>query len=157
MPSSDTTDRNQPAEQPAGAAMQAGAAHALVPLSVDECLILLRRQIPKIGRIAVVENGQPIVLPVNYAYDRGTIVVRTDHGAKLTAALMNQPVAFEVDEIDVLWQEGWSVLVKGRLEEITEPQELESAMRLPLTPWAPGSRSRYVRVVPHAITGRRLA
>jgi len=38
----------------------------------------------------------PSVVPVNYLLDNDRIVIRTDAGSKLAAALRGAPVAFEV-------------------------------------------------------------
>lgn len=59
-----------------------------------------------------VEDGQPSVVPVNYAFSEEGIVVRTDEGAKLEAGRQRR-VAFQVDEIDAETHLGWSVLVRG--------------------------------------------
>jgi hypothetical protein len=55
---------------------------SLVPMGPQECLALLRQH--RVGRLAVVIDGQPHVFPLNYAADdEGVIVFRT---AELTAA-----------------------------------------------------------------------
>jgi Pyridoxamine 5'-phosphate oxidase len=50
-------------------------------------------------------------------------------------------------------QTGWSVLVRGTLAEVTDPDDLERLRTLPLSPWAPGAKARYVRVEPASISG----
>ena len=129
---------------------------SLVTLSRDECLALLREA--RIGRLAVVINGQPHVLPLNYAADEnGTIVFRT---AELTAATEASlaKVAFEVDDIDPERHQGWSVAVHGFGRDITNAIDRESARlrQLPVHPWAPGRRDQWLRIIPAEITGRRL-
>ncbi|MGM0819140.1 MAG: pyridoxamine 5'-phosphate oxidase family protein, partial [Actinomycetota bacterium] len=71
-------------------------------------------------------------------------------------AVRHAYVAFEVDDVDVAWKEGWSVLVRGQAEEVTGAGDLERVRALPLQPWARGERERFVRVRPETITGRRL-
>jgi hypothetical protein len=44
----------------------------------------------------------------------------------------------------------------GTLADITDPAHLERLRALPLYPWAPGEKSRYVRVRPLSVTGRRI-
>ena len=53
---------------------------------------------------------------------------------------------------------GWSVVVRGTLAEITDPAHLERLRTLPLypCPWAPEEKARYVGVLPHMVTGRRI-
>jgi len=39
---------------------------------------------------------------------------------------------------------------------VTEPDELARLRELPLRPWAPGARDHYARILPAALTGRRI-
>jgi uncharacterized protein len=48
------------------------------------CDRLLRDQ--AIGRIGIVIDGDPLILPVNYAWVDGVVLVRSGAGSKLTAA-----------------------------------------------------------------------
>ena len=52
-----------------------------------------------------------MVVPVNYAVLDGDIVIRTGSGTKLDAALTGAVVAFEIDSVDPIYHEGWSVMV----------------------------------------------
>lgn len=126
----------------------------LVELDVDACLALLARR--HFGRVAVNDDEGPVVLPVNYLLDHGSVVFRTDEGTKLDAAVRADRVAFQVDEVDDARRSGWSVLVRGRLEEVVDPAELDRLRVQPLTPFAPGRRERYVRVLSATVTGRRI-
>ena len=132
-------------------------ANGLVILSEEECLRLVGEHPVHVGRIAVVVEGYPLVLPVNYRLDHGTVVFRTSIGTKLDVAARGAPIGFEVDDLDPTWEEGWSVVIRGRGEEVTNPAELSRLQRLPLRPWGPGDRSRFVRIQPEHITGRRIA
>lgn len=123
-------------------------------LDVDTCLRLLATR--NVGRVAVVDGQGPLMLPVNYVLDRGSVVFRTDLGAKLAAAERRSPAAFEVDEINPSRRHGWSILVRGRLVEIADEGELERVRDLPLRPFAEGERAHYVQVVAATITGRRI-
>ena len=89
-------------------------------------------------------------------FDPYLVVFRTDPGSKLDAATERESVAFEVDAIDEATRTGWSVVVRGTLAEITDPAQLKRLRALPLYPWAPGEKSRYVRVRPVSVTGRRI-
>lgn len=126
----------------------------LEAIPVDECLQLLESRY--VGRIAFLEGGRPQILPVNYAMFEGSVVFRTDYGALLDAVHMSE-VAFEVDAIDPEYRTGWSVVVRGRAEEVWRPEELARMRDLPLRPWAPGARDHYVRIDPTSITGRRIS
>ena len=120
------------------------------------CLGLLAGE--EIGRIGIVDGNQPLVLPLNYALDGETVVFRTDPGTKLRVAGRG-PVAFEVDWFDREHRTGWSVLVKGRLEEVgpyDEPALVARVHDLPVAPWAGGDKAHWMRLVPTAVTGRRI-
>ena len=52
---------------------------------------------------------------------------------------------------------GWSALVRGEAVEVSDPAELARVRALPLCPWAPGARGRFVRILPTLLTGRRIA
>ena len=130
--------------------------NGLTVLSVDECMQLLTHHIPRIGRVGLVAHGRPVIMPVNYVFHEGSVVFRTDAGAKLTAAANGQYVAFEIDEIDPTWREGWSVVVQGRAEEVHDAEDRRRLEALPLRPWGPGDKSNYVRIMSTEISGRRI-
>jgi uncharacterized protein len=119
-----------------------------------ECRRLLAER--HLGRLAIPDFGGPMIFPVNYVFDRDLVIFRTDPGTKLDAATEAELVAFEVDAVDAATRTGWSVVVRGTLAEVTDPAHLERLRSLPLYPWAPGDKARYVRVRPHLITGRRI-
>ena len=93
---------------------------------------------------------------VNFALDRHMVVFRTDEGTKLDAAVRGSRVAFEIDGTGTVAHTGWSVLVRGEAIEVTGLEELARLRRLPLTPWAPGAKVHYVRILPAKLTGRRI-
>ena len=125
-------------------------------LAEEECWRLLGAH--HLGRLALVDTKGPVIVPVNYVFDREreAPVFRTDPGSKLDAAVEAAPVAFEVDAADEATRTGWSVVVRGALAEVTDPGDLERLRALPLYPWAPGDKARYVRVRPASVTGRRI-
>jgi hypothetical protein len=61
-----------------------------------------------------------------------------------------------VDEVDEQRRTGWSVVVRGHAEEVTDPSELARLRDSPLVPWVPGPKANCVRVRPGPITGRRI-
>jgi nitroimidazol reductase NimA-like FMN-containing flavoprotein (pyridoxamine 5'-phosphate oxidase superfamily) len=124
-------------------------------LTRSECFELLARE--HLGRVAVVDDRGPVVVPVNFVLDRHVVVFRTDEGTKLDVASRGGRVAFEVDGSDAVAHTGWSVLIRGEAVEVTDPAELARLRKLPLTPWAPGPKARYVRILPAALTGRRIS
>lgn len=125
-------------------------------LSAEECDRLLAAGV--IGRIAFVAEGEPVILPVNYRYHEGAIVIRTARGHKLDAAGLAAPAAFEIDHWDEQSETGWSVLVRGTMEEVYRPEEVAELSHLHLRPWSnPEARRVWIRVRADEITGRRLA
>ncbi len=118
------------------------------------CWMLLRTA--EVARLAVSVDSAPDIFPVNFVVDHGTIVLRTGVGSKLSAALANPVVAFEVDGYDAEANEAWSVVIKGRAEEIKQLHERIESMDLPLFPWEAAPKSRYLRIVPDSISGRRF-
>jgi hypothetical protein len=104
-----------------------------------------------------VDELGPTVFPVNFILDRQMVVFRTDAGTKLDAACRGSRVAFEIDGTDAAARSGWSVLVRGEAIEVTDPAELARLRKRPLDPWAPGNKAHFVRILPAALTGRRIS
>jgi uncharacterized protein len=125
----------------------------ITDLTSSECLALLRRAV--VGRLAVVLEGKPDIFPINYVIDQGTIVFRTQVGAKLSACV-GRPVAFEVDGYEDADESAWSVVAKGYAHEIRETYETIEALQLPLFPWLAGSKPYIVRIEPEQLSGRRF-
>lgn len=123
-------------------------------LTDDQCWTCLGEQV--VGRLAVCVAGKPDVFPVNYRVDDGTIVVRTAPGFKLAAATLASAVAFEVDDLQHAARSGWSVVVRGTAAEIEGMEELLDAEDLGVSPWAEGKKSRYLRITPDQVSGRRI-
>jgi uncharacterized protein len=127
----------------------------LAELSRAECLRLLDT-VP-IGRISYTRQALPAVEPVNFALHDGAIVIRTDGGGKLTAAIRQAVVAFQADDLDPVVRSGWSVTVVGRCEEVTDARDIARLGRLGLESWAPGARNYFIRIVPAIVSGRKLS
>ena len=124
-------------------------------LTKGECFELLAHE--HLGRVAFVDDLGPVVFPVNFILDRHMVVFRTDEGTKLDASIRGSRVAFEIDGTDAAAHTGWSVLIRGEAIEVTDPAELARLRKLPLEPWAPGAKTHYVRILPAALTGRRIS
>ena len=123
-------------------------------LTEQECWHLLRTQ--PVGRLAVALGHHPDVFPVNFALDGRTVVIRTEGGTKLAGAVLAPEVAFEVDHVDEITESGWSVVVRGRAQEVTALTETEPLERLGLQPWAGPAKARWLRIHPTTVTGRRV-
>lgn len=132
-----------------------GNVAALHSLTRAECLDLLPT-VP-LGRIAGIADGQLFVLPVNFAMLDNDILIRTNPGTKLDAAIAGADVAFEVDHFVNDGMDGWSVLVRAPAHEITAESELAMAREIPLRTFAaPDQLHRFIRISTSEITGRRF-
>lgn len=81
-------------------------------LSYEDALAILARN--QVGRLAFAHKDRIDIEPIHYAYADGWLYGRTTPGAKLEAVSHNRWVAFEVDEIEALFD--WrSVVVKGSI------------------------------------------
>ncbi len=130
------------------------AARTLRALSPAECLCLLEPG--GIGRIGFASAAGIIMVPVNFAVARKTIVFRTAPDT-LLALYASGPVSFESDRLDEATHEGWSVLVLGHAHKVTAEHEIRQLQdRTDLQPWADGARDVYVRITPTQISGRRV-
>jgi nitroimidazol reductase NimA-like FMN-containing flavoprotein (pyridoxamine 5'-phosphate oxidase superfamily) len=127
----------------------------LEELSLDECLRLLRSSVA--GRIAVVIDDFPVVVPVNFRLaetERATwIAVRTRPGGLVERGSVQ--AAFEIDGIDPGSRQGWSVLARGTLHHV-DPDVADFRARFDPEPWILAERDTWMVIEPFAITGRRL-
>ena len=137
--------------------MPNGAAESLrsqlQELTEEECLGLLRSK--RLGRVAYDDAG-PVVLPVNYVIDGGTVLFRTSPYSSLGQHIRTSQAAFEVDEIDDETDAGWSVLVRGPARYVEFTDLPEAAARPTSGRECEGSQSLHVRITPRLISGRRL-
>jgi len=124
---------------------------------LDRAACLRHLEGQEVGRIGIVDGGTPLILPVNYAMDGDVVVLRTAPGAKLAAG-PRAPACFEIDWFDPATRTGWSVLVVGRLEEVTPYQHRtwSRVQELGVDPWAGDDKSHWLRLVPDHISGRRV-
>jgi nitroimidazol reductase NimA-like FMN-containing flavoprotein (pyridoxamine 5'-phosphate oxidase superfamily) len=135
-------------------AMGSPGAHALRTLSPAECFDLLEPG--GVGRVGFAAADGIMILPVNFAVTRKTIVFRTAPDT-LLAVYADGRVSFQADHLDEGLHAGWSVLVHGHAHKVTDEREVKRLEeRTNLEPWAAGSRDVYVRITPAQISGRRL-
>lgn len=124
-------------------------------LSAARCRELLAAH--HVGRIAWSAAGGLQLLPVSYAFHRGSIVFRTSPYGVLSELIRPADVVFEVDELDPHAGRGWSVVLTGRAEAVAEPAELVQLWTVDgLVPWAAGVRTLFISVTPRQITGRQF-
>jgi uncharacterized protein len=133
-------------------------ATALLELDRAECLQLLAAT--SVGRVAVnVPDWPPVIRPVNFVFDERSqsVLFRSARGSKLHALLRSARAAFEIDGWEPDGRAGWSVIIVGVTEEVTNPAEIDRIERLGLHTWAPGPKPHWVRVRAATVSGRRIA
>jgi uncharacterized protein len=128
-------------------------------LEIDRngCMRLLAAGSGGVGRIAL-GVLPPTIRPLNYAFDDETqsVVFRSALGSKLRDGLSSGTAAFEIDGTDPVDQTGWSVIIAGEVEEVTDPAEIERLEAFELESWAPGVKTHWVRIRATSVSGRRI-
>jgi hypothetical protein len=82
------------------------------------------------------------------------VVFRTGWTSSLASLGAGAHVGFEADHEDHVAESGWSVLVRGRLRDVTDSAESKSWSELAVHPWAPPPRDRWMMIEPSMVTGR---
>jgi uncharacterized protein len=107
------------------------------------------------GRVGVTVTALPAILPVLHRGIDNQVRFLTGDGSKLTAALSETVVAFEVDEVEPVTSTGGSLQIVGIARaSLSSSDELATA--LVGLPWATGDRPWLVTICPERITGRSL-
>ena len=109
--------------EPSGrSAANRGAPH-VTEMSEAECRALLLRH--QVGRMAYSLNDRVDITPIHYVYSDGWLFARTSHGGKMDILAVAPYVAFEVDEVEGVFD--WrSVVVHGtvyRMERDGSPHD----------------------------------
>jgi nitroimidazol reductase NimA-like FMN-containing flavoprotein (pyridoxamine 5'-phosphate oxidase superfamily) len=124
-------------------------------LDLETCLKHLRSE--PVGRLALVVDEFPVVLPVTYRLLETSgltwVALRTRRGNVIDQSPAN--VAFEIDGIDPSHHRGWSVLVRGILQHVN-PDAADFRARFDPHPWITTDRESWLIIEPFSITGREL-
>jgi len=150
-----TTDQRGGFDDLDGSAAHPSMVAYVEPVSRNECLNMLART--SVGRLGLVVQREPVIVPVKYGLDGDHILFRTPPASTL-AGVTAATVAFEIDHLDASQRAGWSVLVRGWVEDITDAVDATSQRlrRLPVATWDPDGDRRWYVISPRAITGRRI-
>lgn len=148
-------------QQPEDGGRQAAISEPVVEV-LDEtaCLSLIAGG--GVGRIGYTSRFGPTVLPVNYDLHEGTIVFRTGMDSAMAGDLRTgiadaeYNVAFEIDQMQPVTQEGWSVLVQGAAHFVDSEDERAPIAQLGVHAWPGGPKEQFVRIMPRHVTGRRI-
>lgn len=120
-------------------------------LTQDECRELLG--VGRFARIAFLRDGRLELLPVNYSYADGVILLRTTAESGLVH-LVGTDFVLEADHHDDTYQTGWSVTVRGTASLATQEQIETFAARLPNS-WAGGAEPVHIAITADELNGRR--
>ena len=126
-------------------------------LAREECLRLLGTA--AVGRVVILTAGQtPVIRPVNFVFDERSqsVVFRCMRGTKLITLLGAARAWFEVDEIDAAGRTGWSVIIAGVTEPVTQRHEVARLDRLALDSWVAGPDAHWIRIRARVVSGRRI-
>jgi nitroimidazol reductase NimA-like FMN-containing flavoprotein (pyridoxamine 5'-phosphate oxidase superfamily) len=84
----------------------------------------------RVGRVGLNDDPQPYIVPTDFAYLGGSIYLHTPEGGKkATLARRNPCVCFEVDRYNATVTDFRSVIIKGRITEVFNPDERRQAMQ----------------------------
>ena len=123
------------------------------------------------GHLGVARDGHPYVVPMHYAFDGRDLYFLTTEGTKTEYIAANREVCFQVEEVEdaLRWR---SVMLTGRAERLTAPDDTERAMlliserspalapalsRTKIGPWTRLSHVALFRLRAEALYGRKTA
>jgi nitroimidazol reductase NimA-like FMN-containing flavoprotein (pyridoxamine 5'-phosphate oxidase superfamily) len=116
-----------------------------------ESLELLGRE--SVGRLCIIDHTYPLAFPLNYRMLRDPNGTRFVFRTSPTSAVGQYlgPACLEVDHIDAVRPEAWSVIVRGTLRRAVDNDELHDTHPLVST-----ARFHWVVLDAVAISGRRF-
>ena len=124
-------------------------------LSPARCGELLRSHCR--GRVAWTAPDGPQILPVSYAMLDRRIILRTSPYGLLSQLVERQTVAFEVEELQADSTAGWTVLVRGTVQELDRANLQVGRVVLDnVTAWGPGSRALLLAITAGSVSGREF-
>ncbi|CAL9325910.1 pyridoxamine 5'-phosphate oxidase family protein [Streptomyces sp. SudanB182_2057] len=130
--------------------------HRRVDLDQDEALRLLGSV--SLGRVVFTRQALPAVRPVRHVLDNGDVVVLAHDAAALAPQALRSGdegviVAYEADAIDPDTHLGWSVVVTGYAQLVSDPAELGRLYELSWPEAAVEGGEQAVRIHPELVTG----
>jgi uncharacterized protein len=109
-----------------------------------------------VGRLAWADpDGRIVVVPVNYALDGRTVVIRTGDTTLLDAARRRARCALQVEDLEPGLRSGWTVLLDGTLTEVDDEELAERLARL-VDPWLSEPRPYVLLLGTEQVAGRSL-
>jgi hypothetical protein len=128
----------------------------LVELDPDECYRLLATH--EIGRLGVNAEHYPLIFPVNYALDRGVIVIphASRHEAGRGRTRQRQLRGRRGRPEDPERLERARPRARRGADERPRAELIDRTRASGVRPWAPGDYGRWMRIIPQGISGRRI-
>lgn len=131
------------------------ATHRSIDLSETECWTLLASR--GTGRVAYAEDGRVVVFPVNYVVHDKAVYFRTSPDGAFGRGPDYRSASFQIDEHDAQRMAGWSVLLSGKAEAVSDSELLTALWgRRMAEPWGGGQRDSFIGIEPTLVTGRRV-
>lgn len=125
----------------------------VVTVDYHRCEDLLRTG--SVAYVALAAPDGPHVYPVSYRYHDHGVVFRTSTHSILGRLAIGQPAAVQVTDLDATSRSGWSVLVRGRSQMITDPAQLVALWSADeLQPWVDGYRAVFIKIPATQLSGR---
>lgn len=118
-----------------------------------QCLELLHGAC--VARVILSVECIPVAVAVNLSMLGNDLLLATDTSSKLTSDVQGQVVSVQADDFDLTSGTGWSVLVTGIAQQVTDPTEIDWARRR-IHAWVPGPQPLLVKVPTSLISGRRF-
>jgi Pyridoxamine 5'-phosphate oxidase len=127
----------------------------LEALTREESLRLLGST--SLGRVVFTHFALPAIRPVNHLVEGDKIIIRTHLGTVIASAVdgTGTVVAYEADMISPDDHLGWSVIVVGRANRLTDPGEI-ARYRNALRPWVSGDMDEVIVITADMVDGFRL-
>lgn len=123
-------------------------------LDASECRRLLEST--TVGRLGYTSERGPRIIPVNYTLGVDSVAFRTGQQTEVARLALGRIVAFEVDQVDDFLRSGWSVLVVGKLAEMSPSAVRMLNVTQTPVPWAGGDRTLFCEIPLTEVSGRRI-
>jgi len=123
-------------------------------LDTPECvrLLALSAKEDHVGRLGVTDGQSPLVVPLNFIFHDGHVLVRIGPG-RLSELVPDSLVSFEIDRVEADLGVAWSVLVRGLASQAAADAQYLKAMP---EPWVPEPGHMVLSIRPDVVTGRRF-
>jgi uncharacterized protein len=109
------------------------------------------------GRIVFTRQALPVIHPVRFCVHDGQVLFATREGDQLSHAVRGAVVAFQVDHLDGLTGDGWTVTAVGPAHVLADADDIAAAARLGLRTWIPTARYSYVAIQIGILRGYRVS